>query len=489
MVEGRARLILTLLLASLAIAALALRLVFLDTVPGVNGDEAWYGRWVLRCLHESVCPTHTPSGNLINPFYMALVAISQTMLGVPSVLALRLPAVVSGLAFIGAAYWLCRPVVGQHTAAIYALLAATLPADIAYSRFGWDTAQMGLAATLVLVAALRANWIACVVALAVCGLVHPTAVFLIPIVFMLGLCDIASSVPARTRVRLLLGAFLACAVLGMAVGVAWHRKLSLGLPNPGLSAEYGLAVAAGLVEFFSGVTTAAFLSGANPGWGISAVTGAVLVLSVLGLARREPDGRELATVLGVLLALLAFALAGGPFALSPGWERYALVLVAPMLLVVAMALHRLSAAHPWIGTATAALLGTLWLAVFAGSYLLVMLDSGGREADPATVGWSDPKLQAVRALADWSAGGSSLVAGEDWWITEPLAYFSYGNPTLTIVDAAAVEDWTRVTYAVTFPNGPLDRRLAETQTLALTISDRGGRPALHVWRLHQPTGS
>jgi hypothetical protein len=277
------------------------------------------------------------------------------------------------------------------------------------------------------------------------------------------------------------------------VGVVWHRKLSLGLPVSDLSADYGLAVAAGIVEFFSGVTTAAFLSGGDPGWGVSAITGAVLVLSVLGLARRapsEPDGRELATMLGVLLALLAFALAGGPFALSPGWERYALVLVAPVLLVVAMALHRLSAAtRPWIGTAAAALLGTLWLAVFAGAYLFVMLDSGGREADPATVGWTDPKQQAALALADWSAGRSSLVAGEDWWISEPLAYFTYGNPALTVVDAPAVKDWTRVSYAVTFPNGALDRRLAETQTLALVILDRGGRPALHLWRLHGPPGA
>ncbi|HUH85220.1 MAG TPA: glycosyltransferase family 39 protein [Stellaceae bacterium] len=477
---------LRLFLIAVAIAALALRLAFLDTLPGVNGDEAWYGLWVLRCVHEGVCPLRTPSGNLVNPFYMVLVAIFQTVIGIPSVLALRLPAVVGGLGFVAAAYGLCRAAIGRNAALIFALLAAALPIDIAYSRYGWDTAEMGLAATLVLATALRGRWLLAVLALAASLLVHPTGVFLLPIMLMLLLRETAEERRTPTRNLVLAGIFFICAAAGTAVGIGLHDKLSLGLPNPPFGASYALTVTAGIVHVFSGATIAAYLSGGNPGWGVDLFTGAVLVLAVLILARRIPadaESIETATLFGVLLSVLAFGLVGGPVALSPGWERYAMVLVAPVLLIVALALNRAAPTRPQAAVTAAALLGTVWMVSFFAAYMLAMLRSGGREADPATAGYGDPKQQAAVFLAVESAGRPSLVAGENWWITEPLLYFTYGKPPLRVIDAAAVEDWNAVTDAVTFPGSALDRRFAETRQPQHIIRDRGGRPAIDVWHL------
>jgi len=482
------RSILTLFLIAVAIAALALRLAFLDTLPGVNGDEAWYGLWVLRCVNEGVCPLRTPSGNLVNPFYMVLVAVFQTVIGIPSVLALRLPAVVGGLGFIAAAYGVCRAAIGRNAALIYALLAATLPIDIAYSRYGWDTAEMGLAATLVLATALQGRWLLSVLALAASLLVHPTGVFLLPIMLMLLLRETVEERRVSTRNLLLTGIFFICAAAGAAVGIGLHDKLSLGLPNPPFSTGYALAVMAGIVRFFSGATIAAYLSGGDPGWGVDAVTGTVLVLAVLVLARRIPadaESKETATLFGVLLSVLAFGLMGGPLALSPGWERYAMVLVAPVLLVLALALNRAAQTRAPAAVTAAALLGTIWMASFFAAYLLAMLQSGGREADPATAGYTDPKQQAAVFLAVESGGRQSLVAGENWWITEPLLYFAYRTPSLRIVDAAAVEDWNAVTDAVTFPGSALDRRFATSHQPQHVIRDRGGRAAIDVWHLRE----
>lgn len=476
----------TLLLVAVALAALALRLAFLDTLPGVSGDEAWYGLWVLRCVHESVCALRTPGGSLVNPFHVVLVAIFQMLIGIPSVMALRLPSVVAGLGFIAAAYGLFRAAIGRNAALILALLVATLPVDIAYSRFGVGTAEMGLAAILVLAMALSGRWLLSVLALAASLLVHPDGVFLLPILLMLRLRETADERPVPRGNLLLTSIFFLCAAAGTAIGIDLRDELSLGLPNPPFGTGYALAAMAGIVRFFSGASIAASLSGGDPGWGAEAVTGAVLVLAVLVLARRiraDTDSKETATLFGVLLSLLAYGLVGGPSALASGSERFAMVLVAPVLLVVALALNRADEARPHAAVTAAALLGLIWMASFFAADMLVMLQTGGREADAATAGYTDPKQQAAVLLAVGSAGRRGLVAGESSGITEPLRYFAYRTPALRIVDAAAVEDWNEVTDAVTFPGSARDRRFAATRHPQHIIRDRGGRPAIDVWHL------
>src|SRR5579863_4309428 len=116
------------LLLPLGAAAIILRILWLDTVPGVNGDEAWYGIWALRCVREGVCVLHTPSGNLINPFYMVLIAAAQAV-GPPSIAVLRLPAVISGIVFPLLGYALLRAPLGRYAALAFMVLAAALPID------------------------------------------------------------------------------------------------------------------------------------------------------------------------------------------------------------------------------------------------------------------------------------------------------------------------------------------------------------------------
>jgi len=477
-----------LLLVAVAMAALALRLVFLDTLPGVGGDEAWHGLWGLRCVHEGVCALRSPDGRLVNPFYMVVVAIFQTVIGIPSVLALRLPALACGLAFVAAAYGLLRAVIGRNAALIYALLVATLPVDIAYSRLGLDAAEMGLAATIVLAMALRGRWRLALLALAASLLVHPSGVFLLPVLLMLRLRETAGERRVPTRNLLLTGIFFLCVAAGIAIGIGLHDELSPGLPNSPFGVGDALAAMAGIARFFSGTSIAPWLCGGDPGWGVDAVTGALLVLAVVVLARRihaDAESKETATLLGVLLSLLAFGLVAGPAALAPGSEHFAMVLVAPVLLVVALALNRADEPRPHAAVTAAALLGTIWMASFFVADMLVILRTGGRDACTATAGYADPKQQAAALLTVEAAGRRSLVAGESWEIAEPLRYFAYRTPSLRVVDAAAVDDWNTVTDAVTFPGSALDRRFAETRRPQHIIRDRGGRPAIDLWHLRE----
>ncbi len=177
------------LLSPLSLNALALVLVAvwlrghaLGNVPGVNGDEAWYGVVAWRMLHSATVDWHTPTGNPLNPLLIGPLAMLHVGLP-PSIVLLRSVALAGGLAALGINWLGCRWVFDRRTAAISTVALAILPIDIAYSRFAWDASQ-SLAATLPVVylalAAVRfpdrfGRWIAAsLLALAVAFWVHPT---------------------------------------------------------------------------------------------------------------------------------------------------------------------------------------------------------------------------------------------------------------------------------------------------------------------------
>ena len=62
----------------------------------------------------------------------------------------------SGVAALGANFWLCRRIFGHRAAMVSTTVLAVMPIAIAYSRFAWDTSQTILATVLVLYLALPA---------------------------------------------------------------------------------------------------------------------------------------------------------------------------------------------------------------------------------------------------------------------------------------------------------------------------------------------
>ena len=52
--------------------AVWLRCWRLGTIPGINGDEAWYGVQAQSVLHGESIAWRTPTGNPLNPFFMGM---------------------------------------------------------------------------------------------------------------------------------------------------------------------------------------------------------------------------------------------------------------------------------------------------------------------------------------------------------------------------------------------------------------------------------
>src|SRR5262245_12451425 len=255
---------------ALLVAAVWFRVIDLGRLPGLNGDEAWTGVQALRALHGEPTSWRTPTGNPLNVFFWGPEVILHAIFA-PSFALLRSVAVASGLAALALNYWLCRRVFDRSTAVVSTLVLAVLPITIAYSRFAWDSCQTPLASVLVIYAALGMvrfshrsgrRLAAAVVASAAAILVHPTNVFLLPMVAVAGWMSLGQrkrrlKKVVQTHWRIWLTAAIA---VGLAVSWAIFPQIvaALGrLISPGQFAQFLLDWG----RLFSGATVYRYISG------------------------------------------------------------------------------------------------------------------------------------------------------------------------------------------------------------------------------------
>jgi 4-amino-4-deoxy-L-arabinose transferase-like glycosyltransferase len=460
----------------------------LGHVPGVNGDEAWYGVQAELVLQGQPIDWRTPTGNLLNPLFfgpqLLLHAIFQ-----PSFALLRATAVISGILALVVNYWFCRRLFGRRAAVISTIILAVLPINIVYSRLAWDASQSLFVALLTSYFAMHAivnrpwrTWwsAAALVTQAVAIVVHPTNVFIAPIV---GSClltawsdELGTAVhamralvarmtrgaPRHAQRALLLGAIGIVSVL-TAVGTAnWPRgqQAFARLIHP---ADY-LSFGVNLLRLFSGATVFEYVSGSVPPhsngavrWDVVAfdvAAGLTCVVAGIGVvprfvARRRPmeashdalddqPDRQYprlhlairALVAGWGLSLAAFFLLAGPAAIAPHFERYGISLVGPGAILAALGLEGwiaqigLGASRRRRIAATAAIAGAgLLLTTFQVEFFAFFRQTGGLSHPTFRTGAVEPKQAALDYIFSHSHGRIRIAASE-WWNYWPLRYLA-----------------------------------------------------------------
>ena len=109
-------------------------------MPGISGDEGWWGVQALAWLSNRPYEAHTTSGNPTDPFFLIPLALLHTIAS-PSFWALRaIPALVNLLA-LPLGFWFARRLFGNTTAWIYTVALAIMPTAIAHSRIAQDPSQ------------------------------------------------------------------------------------------------------------------------------------------------------------------------------------------------------------------------------------------------------------------------------------------------------------------------------------------------------------
>lgn len=484
-------------IAALLIVATAFRIVGLDHLPGVNGDEAWYGVLAQTIASGTDAQWRTPSGNLPGPFQVGSLLILQTLFP-PSFALLRLPTVLSSIAAAGLAWWIMQRHFDRHSAMIALILMATLPTSIAYARFGWDPSHGPMIALVCTAFALAGQRLACALAFAVALAAHPTNVFIAPFLLLTLFGVAAERSGWHTAVKWTAPALpMFVPALGILAVTSPHAQASAHpltmiarLLDPLQWASFALLFG----RLISGDTVYSYIAGAGFGGENRLVDFAILsslgglIAAGLWMLRRRPFGREAGIVAGWLATLLGFFLVAGPDAMAPHLERYAVCLIAPTVLATTMLLREIGGRGTrmaWPLAATA-LIGALLLIGFHRHYLAALEATGSLSHRTFWTGPVEPKDLALRALLARSHQGSRplQVVVEDWWLYWPVAYLAAGKP-IHVIDASAVAPGRlpRDPVWLVFAGGPLDRRFAATPGAVPgdAIGGTGRMALLRIW--------
>jgi MYXO-CTERM domain-containing protein len=454
-VPSAVRILVGLNVTALLWVSVAMRWTELDYLPGINGDEAWYGVQVERILQGMPIPWRTPTGNFLNPFYLLPLLGVHCFLG-PSGFALRCVAAFSGTLLLIANYWLCQKSLGRTTAWISTIVLAILPINIAYSRFGWDASQSVLATLLVVYCSLMAveqnqrrwRWtIAGGVALAAAIVVHPTNVFaaVFPVAaLMFRYKDPFVRSAAKRSSRSFIALLTASVTLSLlCLPTAFKYRLT--------ASQEALAFLIQLGRLFSGATVYRYISGAvaadPPGTlpGFDSIDRSdvfawlLVALAMYGLWRwrRRWTATDVVLCAATGLMVIGFYVVAGPHAIAPHFERYAMCLVGPIALVISRgAAWWLTLAHDRLhcGKLAAACISWLIVANSYANYFGHLHRTGGDSHAAFRTSATEPKADALAYVLQHRVDhGSQTIATQEWWNYWPLVYFASRQPEVSVV--------------------------------------------------------
>jgi 4-amino-4-deoxy-L-arabinose transferase-like glycosyltransferase len=212
-------------LAGLFALGLWFRVTSLGSMPDPDGDEAWYAVQVAHLLKGKPFEAFTPYANPLNPLFSGL-HVPGLLAVKPRFWLLRVPAVLCGIAAVVLSYTLGRRIFDRTTAMIASALLAVLPVAIIFSRIGFDACQTPLFTLLAIYFAFRANRLGLILSFAACYLVHPTNVFLLPLLLAVFLVqELRQAAGDRPRqIRVTLVTLIVPVVLALGLGMLTLRR-------------------------------------------------------------------------------------------------------------------------------------------------------------------------------------------------------------------------------------------------------------------------
>lgn len=506
-------------------ATLALRFVGLDHLPGVNGDETVYTVHALSFFDGAPLATLRTGTDLpMNPPFFGLVLLLQALLP-PTLLTLRLAALVHSLLAIGLAYTSFRRR-SVAFGATFALLVACLPIHVGYARFAWDTAAVPTMMVLSLAAATRRKPLWTALAFFAGLWVHPVTVFSLPVVLAPFAAhawprETTGSLRAPNR-RIVLTAVLALVSLVAAAALLLQFRL---LPARVLAVFDGPLIESvskrvlqplGLFEFlvlyaellcgstiYRYITASfAFSSAIAHLFAFAACTLPLVYIAVRKL-KTERRWEDLALMLGLIASLLLAYLVGGRRMLAPSTERYGIFFAVPSCYLLAVCVEALSTDARRAAALRLAVsaVGLALSLSFAVNYLAELHEPSPRRENAFRTGDVDPKQLALAAvLHARDPKRTTVIFAQDWWIYWPVRYLAHREPNVRVTifgqrwDYRFPRDYepngwgpNPELFAIAWSDGPFEHMLRPHTTERFTIRGYEPQPILEVLRVVMPT--
>jgi hypothetical protein len=206
------------------VVAVAVRVAYLD-VPLRYDEATTYNNFVSKPLHVALANYATPNNHLLHTF---LAKVSVTIFG-SDPWAIRLPALVAGIALVPATFALTRVFYGRIAALLAAALVAASSTLVEYSTNARGYTLVALATVIVFIAAARAVERDSVGAWAIVAFVGSLGLYAVPImIYPLGgafLWTLVSGWLAGRPVRLLLARLGATALVGIVLTLVLYAPV------------------------------------------------------------------------------------------------------------------------------------------------------------------------------------------------------------------------------------------------------------------------
>lgn len=469
------------------------RLIDLDHIPGFYGDEAWYGIQATNLINgkpiEWVSPSNRP---LTNFFFFIPILLLQVFFD-SSLCILRLPAAISGILAVFLSFRLFRDHLGRPTAISLALLTATLPTNIAYSRFGWDPSILIVYAILIIFFAFRDDLKGTLISSFFALTAHPTALCIFPIVITTALSRQHSALLPSGHSQKKIGAavLLACNIMAViyagSLNITSFRLSTTGKEYPFFRHLGGL---------FSGETAYLHIVDLSDSFGTInylILIGTFLLLMLflfrcIGLKDSSGSGRTIFYLgLGLLMSLMCGYLMTGPWFILPHAERYGVYLVFPCTLFFVILLHgSFPASKQHLPLALTILLSFFLLAGFYRHYFSPLYESGGNSHLAFRTGSVEPKQAAYLNILKESDGTPVRIFTDGWWIWQPFLYLAANNSAIEVLELREFSKPLKGDYVVTFAEKPLDLAVQAdpaSYKKRWTVLDHAGRAVLAIYRL------
>lgn len=490
----------SIILTLIVIAGVTLRILWLDRLPGIHGDEGWYGLLAQRWATGEFSISRTPTGNYPGPIHPMLVALGQFVL--PSqFITLRIPTVVASIATMALGWFVGRRYFDASTGRLILLLLAILPANIAYARFGWDPSYSGMIALAGVATALNRRIAATAILYGVAIWTHPTNVFIAPLLIMIVFVSERQAGGRRIGPRsvtflVAMGLFTIAMML-----TATHARDFANLPamfSRLASPSDWFAFLILLARLLAGQPWFQHMAGSDYGALLPMVDGIGLLLlsGAIWFAGSTLRGLRFShggIPAGWLAMLVTYGLIAGSAPLNAGTERYGFVLVAPTALVLALALRT------WLrGQAgrlreaiVTSVLGLSLIAAMISLYFVPLATRNEVSSDSFKTGIVEPKEATARWLIAHSRSDRPLrLVAEDWWLSWPMAYRLSGH-AVTVIDARddpheALRISKQRTVDVVYAGSARDRQLAPGSHPVFVATGHDGRAVIRVWERGGP---
>jgi hypothetical protein len=406
---------------------------------------------------------------------------------------LRIPSVVSSIAAMFLAWWIGKSQFGATTGRLALMLMASLPANIAYARFGWDPSHSGMLVLAGVLLSLNRQLVAVAAVYALAVWTHPTNVFAAPLILtVFAASERARATEPRSYRRI--AALAICILLATAAVMSTASQAGQFANIESILARLitpsdWLTFVLLMGRLMAGEPWFVGIAGTGYGALLPVVDAATLTIAIaiawhtIKVIRRQGFSVRAGLLIGWLFMVASYALIAGAPSLNAPTERYGFVLIAPTALVSALvlgaALARTTSAT--VASIAAILGGAGLLASTTLLYILPLATRTTTTSDAFASGPIEPKAGAARWIAaEVQRRGPVRVVAEDWWIYWPLAYLLAGRSVQLIDASAAPNEAARNVPLPTF-----DVSFADRSATLRTTSDPRGRVA---WVVRGPDG-